>query len=333
MGDGGSQFLGFSAGVLAVLLIRSHEPTGSPILAALIVGLPLLDTMGVMGQRLAEGRSPFLPDNNHVHHKLLTAGLFHHEAVIVIYALQATMVTSAFVLREASDGIVLAVYLAIALPVLAAFLLPGRGRLTWRRAEQGSASPVATIRRAGQWVREIPLHLLAVGVAVFLASSVFLPRTVPVDFGVMAALVFGIVALGMVVFRNAAPLLARVGLYISGSFVLYLCERGSLFVEWPLRPVLNVFFVVIAILVLLAIRSRRAEFEITPMDYLLVFLALLIPYLPFGSADSDLGLLAPKLLVLFFAYEVVLGAQAERTARWGAVSLWVLLGLGVRAWW
>ncbi len=75
MGDGGSQLLGFIMGVLAILLTNSTRGPFSPVLALFLLGLPFLDTLGVAGQRLAEGRSPFIGDRKHVHHKLMTARL------------------------------------------------------------------------------------------------------------------------------------------------------------------------------------------------------------------------------------------------------------------
>jgi hypothetical protein len=45
------------------------------------------------------------------------------------------------------------------------------------------------------------------------------------------------------------------------------------------------------------------------------------------------SLLAAKLIVLFFAYELLCTSTARRVRRLGAVSAWLLFGLGVRAWW
>ena len=70
MGDGGSQFLGFFLGVAALALVDDSRSPYSLALVPLLLGLPMLDTLCVMGQRVLEGRSPFLPDNNHIHHKL-----------------------------------------------------------------------------------------------------------------------------------------------------------------------------------------------------------------------------------------------------------------------
>ena len=69
MGDGGSQFFGLSA---AVLLI-AREPT----LASgglLLFAVPLLDLVFCFVRRLAHGKSPFLADGGHLHHRLLRRG-------------------------------------------------------------------------------------------------------------------------------------------------------------------------------------------------------------------------------------------------------------------
>ena len=59
MGDTGSQFLGFSA-ILFSLQLTQSEACLSPLLPLLILGLPVLDTLAVMAQRLQERRSPLL---------------------------------------------------------------------------------------------------------------------------------------------------------------------------------------------------------------------------------------------------------------------------------
>ena len=85
MGDTGSQFLGFSAGVFVIILSQTVNLAMSPVIPLLLLGLPILDTFAVMAQRIYEKRSPFSPDKNHIHHKLLSLGFDHYEAVLVIY--------------------------------------------------------------------------------------------------------------------------------------------------------------------------------------------------------------------------------------------------------
>jgi len=107
MGDAGSQFLGFVSIVLPLKMCQDYSPL-SPVLPLLIVGLPVIDTLIVMSERIRSGRSPFVADNNHFHHKLLGIGLFHTEAVFIIYLLQSVFVLSAYVFRFYSDWFILA---------------------------------------------------------------------------------------------------------------------------------------------------------------------------------------------------------------------------------
>ena len=342
MGDAGSQFLGFTAGFSALLLTNASEGSYTPVLALLMIGLPLLDTLGVIIQRILKGRSPFLPDRNHIHHKLLTAGFFHHEAVLIIYTLQAVMVGLAYLLQWQSDRVVLAVYSLIALPVLSIFWWAGR--VHWRRPDRDQSRSVATMRRViglkNRWATDMPIQLLGLGVFLFLALGVFVPRRIPADFGVMAISLFGLLLLGALLFRKATLWLIRLGLYVGGAFMIYLGDQSTALTGatgpagLPVHEMLNLFFGLMAVLVVVSIRLNRSRpFQVTPLDYLMVLLVVTVPNLPeIQVGDLHLGGLAAKIIVLFFAYELILSRLSERATQYGLVSLWVFLALGVRAW-
>ena len=118
MGDGGSQFLGFTVGVLAVLLTQHEALPYSAAMPLLLLGLPILDTLTVMALRIREGRSPFAADRKHLHHRLLALGFDHFEAVAVIYVLQGTLFLLAWWLRFHSDATILATFAAFAAALL-----------------------------------------------------------------------------------------------------------------------------------------------------------------------------------------------------------------------
>lgn len=80
MGDSGAYFLGL---VLAMLAIYSGAKLAT---AALVLGVPLVDTVWAVVRRLARGESPFRADRKHFHHLLLDAGLSQRQAVLVLYA-------------------------------------------------------------------------------------------------------------------------------------------------------------------------------------------------------------------------------------------------------
>jgi len=62
-------------------------------------------------------------------------------------------------------------------------------------------------------------------------------------------------------------------------------------------------------------------------------MVLPVPNLPeIQVGDFSLGALAAKIIVLFFAYELILSRLSERMTQYGLVSLWVFLALGIRAW-
>lgn len=80
MGDAGSMTLGY---VLAFLIIRLAKlRPGDPVTTEtdLIVALstlivPMFDVVRVVINRVRKGRNPFLPDDNHFHHKLRRTGM------------------------------------------------------------------------------------------------------------------------------------------------------------------------------------------------------------------------------------------------------------------
>ena len=57
MGDGGSQFLGFTVGFLAVYLVERVNTAVSPALPALLLGLPIVDILAVFTQRVPTGKA------------------------------------------------------------------------------------------------------------------------------------------------------------------------------------------------------------------------------------------------------------------------------------
>ena len=335
MGDAGSQFLGFYLGLCAIVLTDPARGPYSPALISFIWGLPILDTAGVMIQRLVEHRSPFVADKNHVHHKLLGFGLSHREAVMVIYGLQALLISLAFQLRWQSDIAVLAIYAFFACAIFSVFVTRIDRLFPRRRPAGEPATPVAGALVGFEWLSTLPIYMLACAVTVFLFGSVFLPSHVPFDVGNVALLLFLLLPIGMRVFPSAAPWFIRVGLYVGGTFVLYLSDQGLSGAQGIFHTPLNVFFFCLAILIMLTIRfGSEHRFQTTPLDYLIIFLAFVIPFLPeIRVEEINISLLTAKMIVIFFAFELLLHTFADRLKPIGFVLLWVLLGLGFRAWW
>jgi UDP-GlcNAc:undecaprenyl-phosphate GlcNAc-1-phosphate transferase len=98
MGDAGSYFLGF---LLAALLlhtrpVRWRVPELQFAIPWLVLTVPFFDmTMAVLRRKL-RGQPVFSSDSDHVHHRLLAAGLSHGYAVAVLWACTAMFAVLAY---------------------------------------------------------------------------------------------------------------------------------------------------------------------------------------------------------------------------------------------
>lgn len=90
MGDTGSMLCGTVNAILVIHFIETatsskvFDVTASPALGFGILIMPLLDTLRVFAIRILNGRSPFFPDRNHLHHILLDRGLSHKAITFII---------------------------------------------------------------------------------------------------------------------------------------------------------------------------------------------------------------------------------------------------------
>lgn len=339
MGDGGSQFLGFSVGVLAIMLTQQVNPVFSPVVPVMILGLPILDTLMVMGQRIYEGRSPFSPDKNHIHHKLLALGFDHYEAVLLIYMVQSVLVLGGFFLRYQSDLLILSLYLLFCVTVIVSFRVAAA--TGWRKPGPQTGQRRSFLARWVHWLREDCRLLRAVfyfsGITIpaylFLVSA--LVESVPMDIGFLVAALF----LVMLVFYfrlSGQPfsIVERAVAYVTAVIVIYLAQAAP----GPLADFMlhrNIFFVTLAVAVAIGFRFSRADgFRMSPMDFLVIFIAIAVPNLP-GShfQHANVGEGIAKLIVLFYGIELVL---TNIGSRWNVAryAMFVTLGtLGLRGIW
>ncbi|HYP41670.1 MAG TPA: MraY family glycosyltransferase, partial [Chloroflexia bacterium] len=99
MGDSGAMFLGFTLAVLSVI-------GGAKLASALLVlGIPLLDAVYIIINRISRGRSPMSADRSHLHHRLLDIGLRPQQVVIIFYLLCGTFGVLAFLLTSTAPEI------------------------------------------------------------------------------------------------------------------------------------------------------------------------------------------------------------------------------------
>ncbi len=308
MGDAGSQLLGFTTGTLAILATQGDSTPVSAALPLLLLGVPILDTIAVIVQRLRAGRSPFSPDRNHLHHRLLALGCAHSTAVAVLYLLQAALFLLAYFMRYESDALIVATVAALALALIAVppvevAQAPASPRGSgWAQAlDHWRSAPPRGVAGALVW------PLLA-GVGVYAAASIVRAPRVGLDLAWLCAAMLALLA--VLAWRRApAPLwMERIVAYIGVVALVYLDETtlDETTFGWT-----TLTWILIGVAMLAAIgRSLfdgAARFRLSTLDVLVLFAALVVPNLP-GSISLSPALAGgiAKTVVLLYVVELQL---------------------------
>jgi UDP-GlcNAc:undecaprenyl-phosphate GlcNAc-1-phosphate transferase len=339
MGDAGSQFLGFSVGVLSIQLTTQAATPLSTALPLLLIGLPVLDTLTVIVLRLLAGRSPFVADRNHFHHRLLHLGFDQYEVVTVIYSVQCLLLLLAWQLRYENDLLIVASFVGFAVLFTGGLMRLERAGWRWRVADTASyrSSPLTRLRAWVSAPERFPrwsIRVVGLCAVVYLLGVAVFAERVPRDLGWLSALCLLPLLLGGRWPRWAFgdTWLLRIPLYVAVMVAVYLDQGTSTHASvW--QTVKFAFLPLLAVSVVLAIRlSAQRRFEATPLDLLLIFGALALPNLPgAAAASSNFGLSAAKLVVLCYAVEMisVIGSRL-RVALLGAAGVFYVL-IAVRA--
>jgi len=334
MGDGGSQFLGFLMGTVAILFTDLNRTPFSPLLLLFLVGVPLLDMLAVTTQRLIEQSSPFRADQQHLHHKLLAIGFSHHQVVLIIYALQGGMVLTAYFLRWAPDFLLAGVYLVILTSIMYFFYLVSSNKLQADAIRTASAGILywRTWLHSVPWLSKVCVQGLGVGIIGFLIFGLFIASGISKEIAMSAIGIVILLVLSLISNTTTIPSVARMGLYLGSTFVLYLTHNFLHAGPENVQIAITGFFGLLVTLLILAIHlDEKKQFQVNPMDYLLLFLALIIPFLPqIQVSGINLGLLISRLIILFFCCEVLLQAFSSKALQLGYVSALVLLGIGIQ---
>lgn len=112
LGEGGSTFLGFLVGALAVI------SGGKLATALLVLGIPALDVAFVILRRLRRGQHPATGDSDHLHHLLLKRG-YTQRQVVALYAVLALLFGSTTLLLTSWQKLIaLAIVFVLALTLV-----------------------------------------------------------------------------------------------------------------------------------------------------------------------------------------------------------------------
>jgi UDP-GlcNAc:undecaprenyl-phosphate GlcNAc-1-phosphate transferase len=118
LGDSGSLFLGFTIAVLSMQSSTKGTTAFAILIPVITLGLPIMETLLSMVRRLLRGLLPsekhvesflkkldavFLPDNRHIHHRLIQRGLSHRSAVLFLYLISCGFGIGAFLVTVTNN--------------------------------------------------------------------------------------------------------------------------------------------------------------------------------------------------------------------------------------
>ena len=118
MGDGGSYFIGFMNAIIGLMTICTSESSNLNFDKAylifsfdklhilfIVLFLPIFDMFIVILRRILNGKSPFYPDRNHLHHRLLSSGINYKATILIILLLNISFVSLVYLLYSKSEFI------------------------------------------------------------------------------------------------------------------------------------------------------------------------------------------------------------------------------------
>lgn len=331
MGDTGSLTLGFVLSFLAIMMTQLPGATISPAVPVVILGVPIIDTLWVMGRRMLLGQCPFIPDKTHIHHKFLDLGFKHRFTVLVIYCISLFWAFIGIFFQRTPVVWLLAMFFggSVFLYLAMRYVVSHRncfGFLSFDSAQgvrdtktyQVIASSIARLSPA--IFALAGLFLLVTGVYGFRAEAGFWQISAVIFLGGVGLLIFTRDPCNDFLFA-----ILFVGLVVI-AFVAQLNRAEPIFGALTIQELGRIIFPILALLLVLRFTfQRRGEFLLNTVDFLILgmaaFFTVILPQFEFAAV---LGLALPKGIMLFLALKV--STLNSRRSAVVAISL-ILAGL------
>lgn len=103
MGDTGSNFIGFTLGIISIMGVAKTYTAIIISAPILILALPIFDMFFAIIRRIVKNKSikaVFIADREHLHHKLIDKGYTQKQAVAILYGISAILGLFAIILIE-----------------------------------------------------------------------------------------------------------------------------------------------------------------------------------------------------------------------------------------
>lgn len=313
MGDSGSQTLGFILAVLVVYLTQQVNSLVSPVVALLLLGLPIVDSVVVFYLRAKRGNSLVTAGKDHLHHRIMALGFYHYESVIIIYSIQIILILSAVLMPYEHDILLFSIYLGLCVLVFSSlgFVEKSNWKAHTGKYSKIELNSVSTSKH--KYLKSLPYRALKAALSLFIVAAAVLSSAVPVDIAISSLLLFLLLLMASVLkwFGDNGY---RFLMYVTIGFSVYLLSSNSPVWLVELPALIYIFFIMVALLSFVALRiTVRDQFQFTPLDYLVVLMVITISVLPdVENGMSSLVWMVVQMIVLFYACELVIQKMRSR---------------------
>lgn len=306
MGDSGSQFIGFMAAALSIMVTQQTSLEYSPALPLMLLGLPILDTIYVMVIRIKNKQSPFKADSSHIHHRLVRLGMEKHEAVGIYYCLQLLLIGLAYALRHEPELLVIGCYILFSACLLSVLVYAKRQstKSIPREVHEFDEKRNRFFRPFGDlYERNIAilsgLLILALAIATF-SSLFFSPDSQTANLTNLVSILLIIIYIAA--WRRGhtdSDLLLRLISSTTAAVIFYHASFVGLTSIW--RYTLDLSLLSTLAFLALCIRiSRKSVYSLTTQDLLIVLILLFLQVLPI---DENTQYLTMRITMFVFIIE------------------------------
>ena len=312
MGDAGSQTLGFVLGVLVVYLSQNVNPVISPVVPLLLLGLPLADCLVVFFIRARRGDSLVVPTKDHLHHRLMSIGFYHYESVIIIYTIQTLFVFMAIIMPYESDALIFVIYLSICFLLYSVISLAEKNNWKAHKIERTKQVYLSGVVSNNKLILNLPNKMLEMGLSLALISAPLMSNSVPADILVSSIVLLAVLII--IAFTGWLDFsLYRLVLFIALGSSVYLVNEYP--PDWLFQHIhlVYIFYILMIITAFIAARlDVKEQFRITPLDYLVLVIAVIVAIAPdIGIESSNMTWMAIQMIILFYSAELLIQSKGS----------------------
>ena len=184
--------------------------------------------------------------------------------------------------------------------------------------------------RGHRYVIRVSFQITEYGLPALLLVTCFLPSSIPVNLSIAAGAAIVALLATRFLMRSWKPYVLMAVLYLFTPFLVFLStEKPVAWMNDTFERLYQLSFLALAFFMITTLKftHRQQGFTIKPTDFLILFVAVVVPFLLSDfTQNKNMTVIATKTVVLFFGYEVLVG---ELRGEYGKLTVFTIIALAV----